>query len=540
MDIVSLARDLTGLTVPVLALFAFTLPLLTKLFGRKKFPAIYALIAMTFAAISSTIIFIGIRIYDKPMIYKFGGWPWLPEVGYIGIVYEVDGFNAILALFTAWIMLLITIYSVWYQKHFDEPEWYYILLIGLNIGMLGCLYTGDVFNLFVMLEVLGISAYALVAYHKNKPEALEASMKYAIIGATATTIYFIGLVVIYAVYGTLNMADLTMKNYHLYQDYLYQAQRSGASLLSNTITAAGVSSLLAVSLALWVFTYKSALFPNHFWLPDAHPEAPTPVSAALSGLVVNIGVYATVRFLYTIFGPLSPLQLYYREIVLVILLVLGFLGGLVGALLMIAQKDIKRLLAYSTVSHIGLIYMAASIGFMTNKPEAVILGLTAMLYHIINHGLGKALLFMASGVFIDAAGTRNMDEMRGVGRLYPITSLAFILGFLSMMGLMPFAGFFSKLLMYQAFMEAGLLLPALAIIVISAISVLGYAKAMYAIVFSSMNKEYEKISLKGINYMLLLMALALIVLGVMYPYIKDTLYGIVLQYLTPNRLLYYP
>jgi len=183
--------------------------------------------------------------------------------------------------------------------------------------------------------------------------------------------------------------------------------------------------------------------------------------------------------------------------------------------------------------------MAASIGFMTNKPEAVILGLTAMLYHIINHGLGKALLFMASGVFIDAAGTRNMDEMRGVGRLYPITSLAFILGFLSMMGLIPFAGFFSKLLMYQAFMEADLLLPALAIIVISAISVLGYAKAMYAIVFSSMNKEYEKISLKGINYMLLLMALALIVLGVTYPYIKDILYGIVSQYLTPNRIMYY-
>ncbi|MCD6196035.1 MAG: cation:proton antiporter [Staphylothermus sp.] len=529
MDLVGLAHDLAGLTVPILALFAFTLPLLAKLFGEKRFPAIYALIAMIFAALSSTIVFIGTRVYGKPLFYKFGGWP--PP---IGIVYEVDGFNAILALFTAWIMLLISIYSIWYQKHFDEPEWYYILLIGLNAGMLGCLYTGDVFNLFVMLEVLGISAYALVAYHKNKHEALEASMKYAIIGATATTIYFIGLVVIYAVYGTLNMADLTVKNY-----YLYQAQRSGVALLSNTIAAVGASSLLAVSLALWVFTYKSALFPNHFWLPDAHPEAPTPVSAALSGLVVNIGVYATVRFLYTIFGPLSPLEVYYREIVLLILLVLGFLGGLVGALLMIAQKDIKRLLAYSTVSHIGLIYMAASIGFMTNKPEAVILGLTAMLYHIINHGLGKALLFMASGVFIDAAGTRNMDEMRGVGRLYPITSLAFILGFLSMMGLIPFAGFFSKLLMYQAFMEADLLLPALAIIVISAISVLGYAKAMYAIVFSSMNKEYEKISLKGINYMLLLMALALIVLGVTYPYIKDILYGIVSQYLTPNRIMYY-
>jgi multicomponent Na+:H+ antiporter subunit D len=517
-----LAYDLTGLTLPVLALFAFTLPLLARVFGERRFPAIYALVAMLFAGFSSTIIYYHVVVGGDRIVYWFGGWP--PPMG---IVYEVDSFNAVLALFTAWLMVIISIYSIWYNKHFDEPEWYYVLLIGLNAGMLGCLYTGDVFNLFVMLEVLGISAYALVAYYKNRHEAVEAAMKYGIIGATATTIYFIGLMIIYGVYGTLNMADLVSKNYNL---YLIGDER---------LASIGASALLAISLSLWVFTYKSALFPNHFWLPDAHPEAPTPVSAALSGLVVNIGVYATVRFLYTLFSPLSPFGLYYRSIVLIVLLILGFLGGFIGALMMMIQKDIKRLLAYSTVSHIGLISMASSIGFINGSEAVVLLGLTAMIYHIITHGIGKALLFMSSGVFIDAAGTRNIDDMRGVGRYYPLTSIAFIMGFLSLMGLIPFGGFFSKLLMYQAFMSANMVLPAAGVIIISALSVLGYVKAIYSIVFSASNRKYRIISLKGIDLLLFMLALFLLMLGLTYPWVRNGLYSIVSSSLSRSGVLGY-
>lgn len=522
MDLSRLGYDLTGLTVPVLALFAFTLPLFAKIFGHRRFPGMYALISSVFAAASSTIIYFVVARSSKPIMYTFGGWS--PP---IGIIYEVDQFNAVIGLFTAWLMLVITLYSLWYNKHLDEPEWYYILLIGLNAGMLGCLYTGDVFNLFVMLEVLGISAYALVAYHKNRHEAVEAAIKYGIIGATATTIYFIGLVIIYAVYGTLNMADLAFKNFELHS--------GGARHLSSI----GAASLLAVSLSLWVFTYKSALFPNHFWLPDAHPEAPTPVSAALSGLVVNIGVYATVRFLYTLFGECSPLSLYYREAVLLMLLIMGFLGGFIGALMMMYQRDIKRLLAYSTVSHIGLIYMVASIGLVTGDEAVVLLGLTAMTYHIITHGIGKALLFMSSGVFIDAAGTRNMDGMRGVGRKYPLVSLSFVFGFLSLMGLIPFSGFFSKLLIYQAFIEANMIVPAIAVIVISAISVLGYSKAIYTVIFSVPNKEYRKVELRGVNILLLILAITLLLLGVFYPWIKDAIYSSISSSLSVEGVMKY-
>ncbi len=511
-----LAYDLTGLTVPILGLFAFTLPLLSKVLGKRIFPAVYALIAIAFSAVSSTIIFLRVYETGQPIVYGFGGWP--PP---IGISYEVDGFNALLGMFTAWIMFAIGLYSIWYNRHFDEPEWYYILLIGLLAGMLGCIYTGDVFNLFVMLEVLGISAYALVAYHKNKAEALEAAMKYAIIGATATTLYFIGLVLIYGVYGTLNMAHLAL------------VAHSGMFTNEAVQASVGVATLLAVSLALWVFTYKSALFPNHFWLPDAHPEAPTPVSAALSGLVVNVGVYATARFLYTIFGSDSILGLYYRDTIMLILLILGFLGGLIGALMMLVQKDLKRLLAYSTVSHIGLMYMALAATFASNSITVTSLAIAAVTLHIITHGIGKSLLFMASGVFIDAAGTRNMDEMQGVGRKYPLVSIAFIIGFLSLTGLIPFAGFFSKLLIYEAFLAGGLIIPAVMIIVISAISFLGYMKAIYSVVFAVPRKEYGGFKEGWVKYLLIVLAGALIVIGLLYPWIRDGLYSIAFNSMTP-------
>ena len=498
-------HDLVGLTVPILALFAFTLPLLAKIFGARRFPAIWALLATIFSTVTTTIIAWKIYIYKKPIVYGFGGWP--PP---IGISYEVDGLNALLALLTSWVMLFIALYSIWYNRHFDEPEWYYILLIGLLAGMIGCLYTGDVFNLFVMLEVLGISAYALVAYHKRRPEAVEASMKYAIIGAAATTIYFLGLALIYGVYGTLNMAHLSMIN---------------TGLVRGVNSSVAVTAILALSMSLWVFTYKSALFPNHFWLPDAHPEAPTPVSAALSGLVVNVGVYAVIRFLYTIF-PASPYFNAYRDIVLLVLFILGFTGAFVGALLMMVQRDIKRLLAYSTVSHIGLIYLIASLGFTNIPRQIAALAVTAAVYHLFTHGVAKALLFMSSGVYIDSAGSRDLDDLRGVGRFYPLTSLSMLIGFLSLTGLIPFGGFFSKLLMYRAFMEANLVLPAVMIIIISALSVPGYAKAIYSIMFAVPSKEHIRIKLHGIDILLFVMAIILVLLGVLYPYVYRVMYGL--------------
>jgi len=519
-----LAYDLTGLTVPVIALFAFILPLLQKFVKHRLFPGVYAMVVTLFAAVSATTIYSHVASTGKPIVYGFGGWP--PP---LGIAYEVDGFNALLGMYASWLIVGIVIFSLWYNRNLDEPEWYYTLLLGFEVGALGCFYTGDVFNLFVMIEVLAVSTYGLIAYHKNNPGSVEAAIKYAIIGATATTIYFIGLMIIYGAYGTLNMGDILSRNIRLFG--LIEVGLAGTAFIA--------VATLAVSLSLWVFTFKAGLFPNHFWLPDAYCEAPTPVSAALSGVSEIVGVYAAIRFLYTIFPAFSPIGYAYRGVVLAVLLVLGFLGGVVGALMMFVQRDIKRLLAYSSVSHIGLLFLASAISFMPVSEEVVVIAFTAVLAHIIAHGVGKLLLFASSEIFIEAAGTKILDDMRGIGRKYPLVSMALIAGFLNLMGAIPFLGFFSKLLMYQAYMAAGQVLPAIAIVVVSALSIPGYAKAIYSLVLSAPVKEFNGIRVGAYKYFLVLLAAILLAAGIAFTHLYACIGSLVDSSLTFKGLVNY-
>jgi len=494
-----IAFNLAGLTIPILALIAFMTPLLDKLLKNKRTASILALAGSSIAALASIIILLEVNYSGNPVLYPFGGWP-----PHFGIVYEIDALNALIGAYIALTMLAVTVYSLWYERHLDEPVWYYVLLIGLEAGMLGCVYTGDAFNLFVMLEVLGISAYGLVAYHKNRAEAVEAAAKYALIGAIATNLYFGALIILYVTHGSLNMGVVS---------YITQYYNAAAP------EAVKYAGLIVVAFSLWVFTYKSALFPNHFWLPDAHPEAPTPVSAALSGMVVNVGAYAVMRFMYTIFGPSSYLA-GYREIVLAVLFVLGTVSGILGALMMMTQRDVKRLLAYSTISHMGIIYVGLSAGFLTGAEEAIKIAVAGAVAHIVSHGLAKSMLFMTSGVFIDAAGSRDLDEMRGVGRQYPLASFAWVAGFLSLAGLLPFLGFYSKLLIYYGYAYSGFIVGGIVIIVISALSLPGYFKAIYSVVFS-IGKQRERINTNGVEHMLFGLAIALLILGLLFPFIEN-------------------
>lgn len=493
MELEAIALNMLGLMTPLLAITAFLIPLLPRLVkNRESTPFMLTLIAGAYAVLATTTVLVSVTSSEKPMVYMYGGWP-----PHFGIVYEVDQFNGLIGALTAWIMLTIILYSKWYSAHLDDASWYYTMLVGLETGILGCLYTGDAFNLFVMIEVLSISAYGLVAYHRDRAEAVEAAAKYALIGAVATTIYFLAVVLLYAGYGTVNMALLSSLARH-------RAVSSGLKYVG----------LMSVALALWVFTYKSAIFPNHFWLPDAHPEAPTPVSAALSGLVVNVGAYAVARFLYTMFPHGSAVS-EYRELILLALFILGAVSGIVGALMMMMQRDIKRLLAYSTISHMGIVYMALAAGFMSNNYEAVRLAVMGGLIHIVSHGVAKAMLFMTSGIFIDAAGTRDLDSMKGVGRLYPLASASMVIGFFSLAGLLPLLGFYSKLLIALGYFSGGFSIAPILIIVISALSLPGYLKAISSIVFGT-GSGYKKLRTTWVEVMLFAMALFLVVAGVIF------------------------
>ncbi len=490
-----------GLTPPLMIAMAFTLPIFTLAIKRKAFYDIYALTATTIALMLTAYnYYLVFYVAKRPIAYPFGGWP--PP---IGIVYEVDALSAYFGVFIAAVMLMISLYSVWYLRGVSGYEWYYTMLLGLEAGMIGCVYTGDAFNLFVMLEVLSVAAYGLVIFYRMSHEAIEAGIKYSLIGAVATTIYFIALVFIYGSFGTLNMADIAYKS------------RGGGEFPFSYMVVGNIhlASAIALALSMWAFTFKAAVVPNHFWLPDAHPAAPTPVSAALSGLVVKVGIYAIIRFLYTIYG-LDSLHTIANvvSIVMKLLIILGALSALIASALMVVQNDIKRLIAYSTIMHVGLIVISMSIGTK--------LGIEAALYHTVNHGIGKALLFMSAGVLIRVAGSRNIDEMSGVGRYMPLTSFTLTLAVLSLEGLPPLAGFFSKLLLYEAFIDSGLAIMAVVLVVSSTFALLAYIKLLYGAYFKLPTKELGRVR-ESWTYLMPLAVLAalLVVLGVCAPIFVD-------------------
>jgi multicomponent Na+:H+ antiporter subunit D len=446
---------------------AFALPLFSFFIKRIKFFSVFTIAVTLIAFILSAIIFVNVYREGKPILYPFGGWP--PP---IGIAYEIDLFNSLFALFVAFIALLIVIYDNWYSTSDSRIHYtYYVLLLGLLAGVFGCIYTGDIFNLFVMVEVLSLSTYSLISFYRSNKYSLEAGLKYTLLGAVALSLYFVATIVYYAAYGTLNMADLA-----------YMARNKASltpfsSIFGNIVAATAV----ALVFTLWPFTFKSALFPNHFWLPDVYSSVSPVIAACFAGFTEATAIYIIARFLYTIFGlGIIPELAKLRTVVLGALLVLGILAALVGAFMMAIQRDARRLLAYSTVNHIGFIYIALSIGLFTNSIDVLRIGLMAMLLHIINHSIGKATLFLSIGSIMrgNNLNSSDLNALYGLGKTAPIAGTAIVIGALHLIGLPPFAGFFSKYYIYQVYLSVGQPIIAWLVVLVTAISLMGYAKLL--------------------------------------------------------------
>ncbi|MEM1595536.1 MAG: proton-conducting transporter membrane subunit [Desulfurococcaceae archaeon] len=482
--------------IPFLPAFAgFTIPIV-YLVSRKRLVVMgYATIILAITTVLSAIVAYEAFRVEHPIVFRAGGWP-----APIGITYIVDRFCALIGLLTSFIILSILLYSISYITDEAYP-WYVILVLGNSAGILGVAYTGDLFNLFVMLEVTGVSAYALVMYYRNRPVAIVSGLKYAFIGSLGTSLYLLAMGLTYSFYGTLNLVDFSYKVTN-YIDTLH-------------LFAYG----LIMILALWTFSIKSGVFPNHFWLPDAHPAAPTPISALLSGLVVNTGIIGLYKFLYiaswnSYRTPLNSIM----ELASLAVILMGSLSGVFGALLMNIQRDVKRLIAYSTVMNLGFLFMG--IGCLTFK------GLQATLYYVITHSLAKATLFLSTGVFIKASGSRLLDNLSGSGMKYKAAGVAFAVSTLTLAGIPPLPGFLAKLLLYEALFEYNIAL-AILMVVTSAIGLLAYMKLLYIVLFGAPISLFRKVDMKLAQATLLILTVTIIIVGTVFLFIPEVTQSII-------------
>lgn len=382
---------------------AFALPLIGLI--SKKISKFIPVIAFIFNLIVSLSLIP--RVLDHPVIISIGGFP--PPFG-INLVAGPVGilFSTLIALAG----LLISIYALDYIKEGPEEK-YHILYLLLLTGATGVVLTGDIFNLFVFFEIICISSYSLVAYVGDKA-GIESAVKYLIQGAVGSSFLLIGIGLLYGLFGTLNMADIAQ----------------------NITSISPLSVFVPLVLIITGLGVEAAVFPLNAWLPDAHSSAPSSISAILSGIAIEVGLYAVVRVIFTIFGGSN---------ILMFLVFLGILTLLVGEMSAFSQSNIKRMLAYSSIGQIGLIVFAFGI--------ATSYAVTGGLFQLVSHTLAKALLFLAVGYMIHRTGSMDISTFEGMGRRMPFTSLAFTVGAFSIVGLPPFVGFFSKFLIIRAALD---------------------------------------------------------------------------------------
>ncbi|MBU1694805.1 MAG: NADH/ubiquinone/plastoquinone (complex I) [Verrucomicrobia bacterium] len=384
-------------------------------------------------------------------IYHMGGWE-TP----IGIDLRLDGLSVLLLIAVNVVGLAATLFSVDYMRLYTSKFRYYSLFLFMVAGMNGVVLTGDMFNLFVFMEIASISSYALVAFGCEHEE-LEAAFKYTVLGSVASTFVLLAIAFMYGMTGTLNMAHVATK-----------------------IASEGMSTplMFALSLFLCGFGLKAALVPFHAWLPDAHPAAPAPISAMLSGVLIKaIGVYVLARLLFNVFGITDNL--------LQLLRWAGVLSMVVGGLLAIGQWDIKRLFAYSSISQVGYIVLGLGLG----TP----LGLVGGLYHLVNHSIFKSLLFLNAGAVEYATGERDMRKLGGLNKVMPLTGGTSLVGSMAIAGIPPFNGFWSKLIIVLACVQSGHYALAVTAVVMSLVTLSFQLKVQRYVFFGSVRAGLDRL-----------------------------------------------
>lgn len=371
----------------------------------KKSKKISGIACLSFSILVLICVFIlrKVVVLNERIIYYVGGWK-IP----LGITLMVDFLSLIFLIVLNFILPVICWFSLTYIEKYVKSSYFYILFSLISAGLNGILISMDFFNIYVFLEISSIASYILVAFGL-KTEQLEASLKYTMLGFIGSTFILIGIGLILGKTGTLNIADFMVVAKDMDKIELW----------------------FIVGLLISGFALKAGLFPFHFWLPDAHSLAPSPVSALLSGLFIKVaGLYPLLRITSNIFTMFTEGK--------ILMIGLGLSSMIFGSLMAIDQTNIKRTYAYSSISQMGYCAVAAGIGGYWGYLGAIL--------HFIFHSLSKTLLFLNSGAIENKYKTTKIDELKGLEDKMPYTTATGFIGMLSISGIPPFGCFWSKLI----------------------------------------------------------------------------------------------
>ena len=466
------------IVAPLLA--AFAIPLLTKLY--KDAARVVPGIVLFYNVIISFVLMKQVA-NDGFISEVIAGWqaPW--------------GINLVLTPFTAFLATMVSIlgFVIWlYGFRFKRMlkggvvKYYETLQMMMIAGSIGVIITGDIFNMFVFVEIVGITAYSLTAFYRNR-DGSEAGFKYLFIGSLASIFLLLGILIIYTQTGTLNMAQI--------------AERMGDVPQSMKITA-----LIFFLVALGI---EAEMFPLNGWAPDAYSQAPSPTSATFAAVVSVAGVYALVRVVFTMFD-VAGVHTY--------LIVMGFVTMLVAEIAAISQVNLKRMLAYSSVGQVGLVLIAFGIG-----SELAVFG---AIFLMLNHAVIKSLLFMTASYFIYNTDDKRLVAMNGMHKQLPFVSALFSIAAFAIIGFPPFSGFWSKFYILMSAADEEMIYLIIGILIVTVIELIYYLRTVGRIYFAK--EEVEEPSHKpSVNAIVAMsfLALFIIVIGVYPNLITDYLHS---------------
>ncbi|MCV7302775.1 Na+/H+ antiporter subunit D [Mycobacterium barrassiae] len=392
----------------------------TLIAGRRpRLQRLITLIALSIVvAVCAALLVLADR--EGTLVLNVGGWGQsVPGMGPLGITLVVDRLSALMLVVSSIVLLAVVFYAIGQGiRDGDERQPVSIFMptyLVLSAGVYTAFLAGDLFNLFVGFEVLLAASFVLLTIGASK-DRVRAGISYVMVSMVSSLIFLFGIALVYAATGTLNMAEIAVR--------------------LDDVSTGTRSAIFAVLLV--AFGIKAAVFPLSGWLPDSYPTAPAPVTAVFAGLLTKVGVYAIIRAHSLLFpsGGLDP-----------VLLVAALFTMLIGILGAIAQNDIKRLLSFTLVSHIG--YMVFGIAL------ANALGMSGAIYYVAHHILVQTTLFLVVGLIERQAGASTMDRLGGLAAASPLLAFVFVVPALNLGGIPPFSGFIGKVALLEAGAQVG-------------------------------------------------------------------------------------